>query len=191
MRIQILSDQEVQALLTHLSSIPIRDNLILRFLLQTGLRAGEVSNLNVDNVWCGGHVHPAVSLPRGTTKGHVGRYVDMPAPLRDLLGPYVQHLFNPDNNLGPQGALFRSVKQERRLGVRDIERMTARVSLIAIGRSIHPHLLRHTYATTLLRYTNIRVIQTLLGHKSIATTQIYTHPSSEDCKNAVNQAFDR
>jgi site-specific recombinase XerD len=160
-------------------------------MLQCGLRIGEVSTLNIENVWRGGYVHPAVHLPRGTTKGHIARFVDIPEPLRQLIAAHVAELFNSSPDTSQTSPLFWGRKVRRRLNVSGIGRIVSRISEHTLGRHINPHLLRHTFATVLMKYTNIRVVQQLLGHASLNTTQIYTHPSSEDCKNAVNKAFNR
>jgi len=65
--------------------------------------------------------------------------------------------------------------------------MVARVSLDVIKRRIHPHVLRHTFATQLAKVTNIRVVQELLGHSSLESTQIYTHPDMNEAREAVNR----
>jgi len=191
MRVQVLSAAEVQVLLTYLEKRPVRDRLIVRLMLQCGLRVGEVSALNVENVWRGGYVHPAVNLPQGTTKGHIARYVDMPEPVRDLVKEHINEFFKHDELLPPASPLFYGDKVRIRLLPGGIGRIVGAISRDAIDRVIHPHILRHTFATILMKYTNIRVVQQLLGHASISTTQIYTHVSSEDCKNAVNRAFNR
>ena len=191
MRIEVLSEQEVQVLLTSLDSQPPRDRLIIRLMLQCGLRIGEVSALNVEDVWRAGYVHPAVHLPRGTTKGHKARFVDIPEPLRQLIAAHVAEMIKTNLGTSPATPLFSGEKVRRRLNVSGIGRIVSRISEHTLGRHIHPHLLRHTFATVLMKYTNIRVVQQLLGHANLNTTQIYTHPSSEDCKNAVNQAFNR
>jgi len=191
MRVQVLSEKEVQVLLTYLAKRPVRDRLIVRLMLQCGLRVGEVSALNVENVWRGGYVHPAVNLPQGTTKGHIARYVDMPEPVRDLVKEHIDGKSPLISPLAASSPLFIGDKVPIRLLPGGIGRIVGKISRASIGRFIHPHILRHTYATILMKYTNMRVVQTLLGHASISTTQIYTHVSSEDCKNAVNQAFNR
>ena len=189
MRIQILSGNEVQAFLSYLDKLPTRDNLLLRFMLQCGLRCGEVSALNVEHVWRDGYVHPAINIIQSTTKGHKGRFVDIPEPLKALISKYIENQIRRPITFLSTSPLFQGNKQYGRLGVSGIGRIVSAASLASIGRRIHPHVLRHTYATILLKHTNIRVVQQLLGHASINTTQIYTHVSSEDCKLAVNQAF--
>lgn len=189
MRVKVLTEQEVQALLTHLEKCPLRDQVIIRLMLQCGLRIGEVSGLNVENVWRGGYVHPAVHLPQGTTKGHIARYVDIPGPLRELLARYIDTEQRQYNAETPSSPLFIGEKRRARLRVSGIGRIVAAISMRALGRAINPHMLRHTYATTLLRYTNLRVVQTLLGHSKVTSTEIYTHPTSEECKTAVDRAF--
>lgn len=189
MRIEILSDQEVSALKTYLTKCHLRDQLIIRLMLECGLRIGEVSHLHIEHVWRNGYIHPAVNLVRGTTKGHQPRFVDIPQQLKFLIGMYVEVIRKECPNLLPGSPLFVGHKVRSRLGVSGIGRIVNEISLLALGRRIHPHVLRHTYATILLRYTNLRVVQQLLGHKRIDTTQLYTHPSSEECKTAVDQAF--
>ena len=191
MRVPVLSAEEVQVLLTHLEKCSTRNNLIIRFMLQCGLRAGEVSALNVGYVWRAGFVHPAVYLPRSTTKGHVARYVDMPQPVRDLVKVHIGAEMERGKCQTPEAPLFLGLFDRGRLQVSGIERLTAQISKQAIGREIHPHVLRHTYATILIRFTNIRVVQQLLGHAKMGTTEIYLHPNSEECRTAVNHAFNR
>lgn len=190
MRVKILSDQEYAALLNYLPKTSTRDNLIIRLALQCGLRAGEISALNIDNVWRQGMIHPAIHLPAPSTKGHIPRYVDIPAPVKTALDEHIAALLLLNYPCIPGAPLLVSDHGAARLTIRAIQYITARICTRAINRHINPHVLRHTYATMLLKYTNIRVVQTLLGHASIATTQIYTHPSSQECKNAVNAAFD-
>lgn len=73
------------------------------------------------------------------------------------------------------------------LTTRTIERIIEAAAMIALGRPIHPHLLRHTYATKLMKVTDIRTVQELLGHKNVATTQIYTHVNSDDKRRAIDE----
>ena len=189
MRVQLLTDQEYAALLAHLPKAENRDELIVRLLLQCGLRAGEVCTLTIDNVWRDGHVHPALYLPRGTTKNHMARYVDMPQPVRTCLANYMEDKIRDFGMPHQAHHLFQSHRSGGPLGIRDIHNIVKATTVTAIFRAVNPHALRHTYATILLRYTNIRVVQMLLGHANVSTTQIYTHPNSSDCKDATDRAF--
>jgi len=76
--------------------------------------------------------------------------------------------------------------QGRPLTTRTIERIITAAAEKAIGRPVHPHVLRHTFATKLMRKTDIRTVQDLLGHKHISSTQIYTHPSMSDKRQAID-----
>ena len=115
----------------------------------------------------------------------------MPEPLRALVAIYVKQLEGEIIPLAMDHPLFFSARSERRIGIRMIQMITAAIAKSALGRSIHPHVLRHTYATTLLKYTDIHSVQQLLGHADISTTSIYLHTNSEDLRRAVNEAWSR
>jgi len=191
MRVPILTNEEYTALLTQLTNVPTRNELIVRLMLQCGLRCGEVKNLNTDDVWHGEYTHTAIRITKSSTKSHVGRHVDIPQPVQECIDKYRKELESQGQIYTTPRPLFFSFHSRQRLSTRDIQRITAEITRQALGRSINPHSLRHTYATMLLRYTNIRVVQQLLGHKSLTTTQIYTHPTSQECKKAVDTAFNQ
>ena len=73
------------------------------------------------------------------------------------------------------------------LTTRAIEKMLQKMGLILFGKQIYPHMLRHTFATKLMRLTDIRTVQMLLGHVNLSSTQIYTHPNSTDADNAIRK----
>jgi len=68
---------------------------------------------------------------------------------------------------------------------RQIERRVEYIGKTALGRRLTPHMLRHTFATRLLKVTNIRAVQDMLGHQRLTTTQIYTHPDQEQLRQAI------
>lgn len=70
---------------------------------------------------------------------------------------------------------------------RTLQRRLAELSKRVIGRSISPHVLRHTFATRLLKQSSIRTVQEALGHRHVNTTERYTHVTSEDLKNGVDR----
>lgn len=69
---------------------------------------------------------------------------------------------------------------------RTVQRWIRRLTFLAFGRHVHPHVLRHTFATRLRPHADLRTIQELLGHKSLTSTQIYTHVTTDDMAAAVN-----
>ena len=156
-----------------------RDRTIIFTLYKMGLRAKELCNLNLDDIdWVNG-----IMTIRG--KGGKIRYVPIPHDL--LKGKNVPSLlnyvkywrFNTDKK-----ALFTT--QKGRISpvyLRSIIKKRARQAGLPW---IHPHSLRHYYATNLLRAgVNIRVVQELLGHADIKTTGIYLHIIETDMKKAV------
>ena len=80
---------------------------------------------------------------------------------------------------------FYATHRTMSLTTRQVQRIIKSASTLSIGREVHPHLLRHTFATRLMRNAPMPVLQELLGHKNLSSTQIYTHPNSEDRKKAI------
>ena len=163
------------------NSTPIdkRDRTIIFTLYKMGLRAMELCNLNLDDIdWINGTM---------TIRGKGGKIRYLPIPHDLLKGKNVPSLLNYvkywrlDTD---KKALFTT--QKGRLSpvyLRSIIKKRARQAGIPW---IHPHSLRHYYATNLLRAgVNIRVVQELLGHTDIKTTGIYLHIIETDMRNAV------
>jgi len=84
------------------------------------------------------------------------------------------------------GFAFYNGTNTEHLTTRQIERIIGNAGEKAFGRWINPHILRHTFASRLMRTVNSRVVQELLGHKHLASTQIYTHPNHQDLRNAID-----
>ena len=189
MRLSVLSDPEYSALISYLPRCKPRDDLAIRLMLQCGLRAGEAASLNVDAVFRGETVSPAVFLAKSSTKTQRSRFVDMPGPVRASVELHLAYLRKYYDPLTPSTPLLQSMHTHRRLSIRDLNNIVHDVTTAAIGRRVNPHMLRHTYASILIRFTNVRVVQQLLGHSSLMSTQIYLHPTSVDCSAAVESAF--
>ncbi len=146
---------------------PARDRAILELLYSSGLRVGELSGLNADDL----NIREGLVKARG--KGKKERLVPMGRKAVDAMKAYLIErvlLKKKDNAL----FLNRSGMRLTDRGVRRIVVKYARAILLD-GR-IGPHTLRHTFATHLLQGgADLRVIQELLGHSSLSTTQKYTH----------------
>ena len=90
--------------------------------------------------------------------------------------------------LSVKDALFLS-QMHRRISVRTVQQMVSNAAAKAGVRHISPHKLRHTAATMMLNNgVDIRTIQEVLGHSTIATTQIYTHVANNDVREAITKA---
>jgi tyrosine recombinase XerC len=163
----------------------LRDRAVLELLYGSGLRVGEVAGLNVDRV----------DLDRGRVtvlgKGSRERVVPMSDFAVDALRAYLDH---GRPALAPTGAreLFFN-RRGKRFSERDIRRSMERyVERLLPGRRVSPHTLRHSFATHLLEGgADIRAVQELLGHASVATTQRYTHVSRTRLFEAHEQAHPR
>jgi site-specific recombinase XerD len=150
-----------------------RDRAILALLAYGGLRRGEVLAADVGDYSRGA---PSL-LVHG--KGNKDRVVPLHAAVQTALDTYLA----TRRGLAPEQPLF--VSWRGRITKQVVVLLCKRVSR-RIGRRLHPHLFRHTFATELLnRRADLRVIQTLLGHESLATTEIYTHVSPERGREAV------
>jgi integrase/recombinase XerC len=170
----------------------LRDRALLELLYGTGLRVGEAAALDVRDV----------DLHRGDVrvlgKGGKERVVPLPAAARAALAAWLDHRRAP-GFLGTP--LFTALRRGesggrpglRRLGERDIRRvLAARARLAGLTGRVHPHRLRHSYATHLLDMgADLREIQELLGHASLSTTQRYTAVSAERLLAVYDRAHPR
>ncbi len=166
----------------------LRDRALVELLYGAGLRVGEVSALDVRDM----------DLHRGEVrvmgKGGKERVVPLPAAARESLGVYLDSRRVPGILAEP---LFPSLRprdgRARRLGQRDIRRIIkARAQGVGIVDRVHPHRLRHSYATHLLDMgADLREIQELLGHASLSTTEKYTAVSAERLIEVYDKAHPR
>ncbi len=169
----------------HNELIRLRDKTMLETLFSTGLRVAELANLNRDQI----NLKRDEFSVRG--KGGKIRVVFLSPSAKEALRNY----FDARTDLSPfifvrhDPAAGKS-ETEKPLTPRSIERIVSRYARIAgITKRITPHTLRHSFGTDLLRGgADIRAVQTLLGHASITTTQIYTHVTDQHLKE-VHRAF--
>jgi integrase/recombinase XerC len=166
-------------------AVALRDRAILELMYGSGLRVSEVASLTIDRV----DLDRARVLVLG--KGSKERELPLSDPARDALSVWI-HEGRPMMTSGGQPALFLNRKKDV-LGVRDIRRLVGRYGGAALaGRRITPHTLRHSFATHLLEGgADIRAVQELLGHASVATTQRYTHVSRSRLFDAYRRSHPR
>ncbi|MEX1255785.1 MAG: tyrosine recombinase XerC, partial [Dehalococcoidia bacterium] len=183
----------------------LRDRAILELLYASGLRVSEAAGLDVNSV----DLDDRTALVRG--KGSKERVVVMGDPAARAVDRYLSdgrpqlasqrggdkptlHSVRRDSSLAlrmTEAALFLN-RDGGRFSQRAVQLMVRKHALAAgLDRSVHPHLLRHTFATHLLEGgAELRVVQTLLGHASVNTTQIYTHVTESTKRKAIEDALD-
>jgi integrase/recombinase XerC len=167
----------------------LRDQALAELLYGAGLRVGELVALDVRDV----------DLTQGEVrvlgKGGKERVVPLPAAARQALGAWLERRRRPGVLGEPLFVALRARRGEapRRLDARDVRRRLARRALAAgLSDRVHPHRLRHSYATHLLDMgADLRAIQELLGHASLSTTQKYTAVSAERLVAVYDRAHPR
>jgi integrase/recombinase XerC len=166
--------------------LPLRDLAILELMYGSGLRVGEVARLTTERI----------DLDRGRVlvlgKGSKERELPLSRPSSEALGAYLKRgrpALAPDE---PSSTLFFN-RRRRPMTERDIRAMVAEYgSKTLSGRRVTPHTLRHSFATHLLEGgADIRAVQELLGHASVATTQRYTHVSRSRLYEAYRRSHPR
>jgi integrase/recombinase XerC len=159
----------------------LRDRCALELLYCAGLRVSELSGLDLKDAQGG--------FLRVRGKGNKQRVVPLVAKAAAALGRWLERRAE----LHPRCDALLVNRAGGRLTVRSIARNLARYALIAgVRRHVHPHALRHSFATHLLDMgADLRGIQELLGHASLSTTQRYTHVSSERLVQAYEDAHPR
>ena len=157
----------------------LRDRAILELLYASGVRLAELHGMDFDSL---DHIRQVVWV---TGKGNVERDAHYGRHAADAIHRYLQH-GRPALMDGPEPALWLN-RFGRRLSRRHFGNVVASYARKAgISGDVHPHSLRHGFATALLEGgADLRVIQHLLGHRSVNTTQIYTHVTNPEAKKAV------
>jgi len=172
-----LTEEQVEALLTAPdagSDLGLRDRAMLELLYATGLRVTELVGMKLVEVSLGD------GLVRVTGKGQKERVVPVGEEARLWLERYIGHARPALLKGGSADALF-VTRQGRSMTRQMFWKLVRRYALLAdIRAPLSPHGLRHAFATHLLNHgADLRVVQMLLGHADISTTQIYTHVARE------------
>ncbi|MBU0707049.1 tyrosine-type recombinase/integrase [Patescibacteria group bacterium] len=173
-----LSQDEVMLLINapDTSSLEgLRNKMIFELLYSGGLRVSELINLKLTDIdFNEGQV-------KVLGKGNKERYIPMPERTLDLIQAYISR--KSDGSNGGNGRLINLTV------VRIFQLIKEYAQKIGLTKHISPHTIRHTFATHLLdNGADLRVVQELLGHANISTTQIYTHLTTERLKSAYNNA---
>ncbi len=161
----------------------LRDRAILELLYSSGLRVSELNSIKT------GDTDLTSSLVKVLGKGGVERIVPIGSKAIDA----IKHFLEKRNELTPKVDYLFINSRGGRLSVRSIARIVKKyANLSGIPKNISPHVLRHTFATHLLGSgADLRAIQEMLGHKSLSTTQRYTHASIEKIMEIYDKTHPR
>jgi len=180
--IEFLDGDELDRLLSAASGTSVkalRDRAILELLFSAGLRVSELININRDQI----NLNRQEFSVKG--KGDKIRIVFISDTAKEALQKYLDKRMDIDPALFVRFSKKKKMENDKkRLTPRSIQRIVKFYAAKAgIVKDVHPHTLRHSFATDLLSNgADIRSVQTMLGHSSITTTQIYTHITNQQLK---------
>jgi site-specific recombinase XerD len=166
-------------------AVPERDVAILETIYSCGLRISELCGLRVEDI------HWSEQVVRVRGKGKKERLVPIGEPALAAIGRYWDLL--PSRPLPNEPVFLRSRRSNQPMSPRTLQ-ARLKQHLVAAGLDPHltPHKLRHSYATHMLDAgADLRSVQELLGHAHLATTQVYTHVTTERLKRAYEKAHPR
>lgn len=162
----------------------VRNYLICCLMLEAGLRVGEVVKLKISHLYFSGEPVHNLVLTSEITKNNKERTIPVSTRLHQALVEFYQDNSWLEDELAEHTA-FALHPHQIPITTRQVERIIHTAAMSALGRPVNPHMLRHTFASKLMRVTSMRTVQELLGHSDITSTQIYTHPNEQDKKNAI------
>lgn len=175
--------------------IKCRDKALLEMLFSTGLRVSELANLKKDNINLKREEFTVTGKGRKSrvvflseqAKYWLKKYLEIRPDLNPFL--FVSHDLRTTKNKEKIVRGGSILNEDRPLTPRSIERIVQKYARDAgITKIVTPHTLRHSYATDLLQNgADIRSVQTMLGHASITTTQIYTHITDKELRNTYKK----
>ena len=165
----------------------LRDRAILELLYSTGMRVSELVGLDFEDLDTWGEV------VRARGKGKKERLAPVGRPAMNALKAYTEgRKTAPDRQRFDPRAIFLN-KHGKRISARSVQRILDKyIKQVGLSGKTSPHTLRHSFATHLLDGgADLRAVQELLGHESIATTQIYTHLTAERLREVYDKAHPR
>ena len=182
-QVEFLDFDEVQQLIQSVSGSSLkalRDRAILELLFSSGIRVSELTSLKREHI----DLNKGEFSVRG--KGDKVRLVFLSQSAKEALEYYLSKRTDIESSLFVSK---KCNKQTTAISVRTIQRIAEHYTKKSgLLKTVHPHTLRHSFATDLLRNgADIRSVQTILGHASITTTQLYTHVTDKGLKEVYHK----
>lgn len=163
----------------------LRNYTLAMVMLEAGLRVGELIKLRWEHLFYNSLPVTSIIISQDIAEKGAIRQIPVSTRLSNALTSY-HAAFATRFTQNNRPAFCRHTGNVMPLTTRQVERIIRTAALAALGRPVHPHVLRHTFASKLMRVTNARVVQELLGHQHLSSTQVYCHPNGEDLRNAID-----
>lgn len=170
-----LTVEEIKAIIESFNHEPIsrRDQLIVKFLVATGARISEVLNLEIKDI-----ENSDFEFAKLYGKGSKYRFVPIYLELENEIKEYIKDVRPKLKGAEGSYLLFPGIRRENFWKV-----LNKHAQNVGIEKNIHPHLFRHSAATMMIENgADIRIVQELLGHASITTTEVYTYVEKSKLK---------
>lgn len=186
--IRILEDADIPEFLANAVLLTDPLPLAVHLMLYAGLRVGEITKLTWDTLIYGKHPRLTLSIPNNVAKNASGRELPTSAALATIISKtWYNHA--QGHQLTQWDYALALHADGNAISPRTIQRAVKDIADMTCHYTVTPHTLRHTFATKLLRATDIRTVQAALGHARITTTQIYTHPDRQAMRHALNDLY--
>ena len=187
---EVLENEEINKILEAIdmsTKSGQRDRAIIELLYSSGLRVSELTNLKINDVLF------EEDLVLVTGKGDKQRLVPVGKTALHHIGLYINHFRKPQEEAkSGDTTLFLNLRGKPISRVYIFKRIKELAQSAGIKKNISPHTFRHSFATTLVEAgADLRAVQQMLGHKSITTTEIYTHLDKTYLKDVIHQFHPR
>ena len=180
----IISDDHLTAFVDIFTENPDCVDLAIGLMFWCGLRVGETTKLAWSDLMRDHLPLNAIELTGPMCKNNHGRTIPIPGALcSHLVDVWEGHARPAD--IPPSGYATARTRNCDAITTRTIQRRVHHYGITLRYRHLTPHVLRHTFATRLLRVSNLVTVQQALGHRRITTTQRYTHPTSDEMRTAI------
>jgi integrase len=163
-------------------------SVAVALLWYTGIRVSELCQLRWNNSDIFGTNRPLLTLPASITKTKTPRVLPLPLPLVRRLENHAASAENQLPLVKPEGFIIHHRKKTDHYSTRAIQYALKDAANNLGLTHLTPHSFRHSFATRMLRVSNIRITQLALGHRSITSTAIYTHPTLDEIEQAMTKA---
>ena len=168
------------------SKILIRDKAMFEIMYSCGLRVSELTSLNIEDIDIRGEEIRVMG------KGKKERLLPLGDQAKKSLLRWLSVRGDFVKEIADEGPLFLSSRANR-ISVRTVQyRLDLWGRVLSIGTTVHPHMLRHSFASHILESSgDLRAVQELLGHSNLSTTQVYTHLDFQHLSKVYDEAHPR